>query len=248
MDSDINPLKFIKNPEEISKIEKACKLGDKTFNYILKKIHLGISEKEVAQEIDSFMESAGGKPSFPTIVAFGKNSANIHNVPTDNKLMKNQIILLDLGVKLDDYCSDMTRTVFSGHPTPKQKKIYQTVLEAQNKSFEILNTKYLIRNTIPAKDVDGAARDYIISKGYPTIPHSVGHGIGIDVHEFPHISPKSNDILKEGMVFSIEPGIYLPASPQGGPNFGGVRIEDLVVLEKSGARLLTHSPRRIIEL
>jgi Xaa-Pro aminopeptidase len=241
MDSGINLLKLVKNPDEISKIEKACELGDKTFNYILGKIHLGITEKEVAKEIDSFMETEGGKPSFPTIVAFGKNSANIHNVPTNDKLIKDQIILLDLGIRLYGYCSDMSRTIFSGRPTPKQRKIYQTVLEAQNKSLEILNTKYLIHNTIPAKDVDSIARDYIISEGYPTIPHTVGHGIGTAVHESPHISPKSREILKEGMVFSIEPGIYLP-------NFGGVRIEDLVVLTKTGPKLLTHSPKGIIEI
>jgi Xaa-Pro aminopeptidase len=242
MDSGINLLKLTKKPDEISKIEKACELGDKTFNYILGKIHLGITEKEVAQKIDAFMEKEGGKPSFPTIVAFGENSANIHNVPSNKPLaISDKLILLDLGVKLDGYCSDMTRTVFSGKPTPKQKEIYQTVFEAQNKSIEILNTKYLIRNTIPAKDVDGVARDYIISKGYLTIPHTVGHGIGKVVHEPPHISPKSKDILKEGMVFSIEPGIYLPG-------FGGVRIEDLVVLTKTGPKLLTHSPKEIIEI
>jgi Xaa-Pro aminopeptidase len=231
----------IKTPEEISKIQEACNLGDIAFDYILKKIHIGVTEKEVAQEIDSFIENAGGKPSFPTIVAFGKNSANIHNVPVDNKLKKNQIILLDLGVKLNGYCSDMTRTIFSGKPTPKQKKIYQIVLKAQSHAINYLKSLIVNHKSINAKDVDQAARDYIISQEYKTIPHSVGHGIGKEVHEFPHISPKSKDILKEGMVFSIEPGIYLP-------NFGGIRIEDLVVLTKSGPKLLTHSPKTIIEL
>jgi Xaa-Pro aminopeptidase len=231
----------IKTPIEISKIEKACNLGDKTFDYILKKIHLGITEKEVAQEIDSFIENAGGKPSFPTIVAFGKNSANIHNVPTNTRLEKNQIILLDFGVKLNGYCSDMTRTIFSGKLTPKQKKMYETVLNAQSHAISYLKSLIVNHKSIKAKGVDQVARDYIISKGYPTIPHSVGHGIGKKVHELPHISPKSKDILKKGMIFSIEPGIYLP-------NFGGVRIEDLVILTKNGPKLLTHSPKTIIEI
>jgi Xaa-Pro aminopeptidase len=235
MVSKINPLKLIKTPDEISKIEKACKLGDKTFDYILKKIHLGITEKEVAQEIDSFMEKNGGKPSFPTIVAFGKNSANIHNVPTNNRLAENQIILLDLGVNLNGYCSDMTRTIFSGKPTSKQKEMYETVLLAQQKAINILVS------TRKASEVDMAARDFIVSKGYPTIPHSVGHGIGTEVHELPHIFPKSKDILEEGMVFSIEPGIYLLG-------FGGIRIEDLVVLTKNGLKILTHSPKDIIDI
>jgi Xaa-Pro aminopeptidase len=129
----------------------------------------------------------------------------------------------------------MTRTVFFGKPTTEQKKIYETVLQAQQKAIDLLGTN---RN---ASKIDNAARDYIASKGYPSIPHSLGHGIGINVHELPHISPNSKDILKDGMVFSIEPGIYLP-------NFGGVRIEDLVVLEKKGIRLLTHSPKILIEV
>lgn len=231
----------IKTPNEISKIKKACELGDKTFDYVLKKIHLGITEKEMAQEIDSFVENAGAKPSFPTIVAFGKNSANIHNIPTDNKLKKNQIILLDLGVKLDEYCSDMTRTIFSGSATAEFKKMYETVLEAQERAIQQFSNFAMKQSEIKASEIDKTARDYITSKGYPTIPHSLGHGVGIEIHEAPHLSPKSKDILKAGMVFSIEPGIYLP-------NFGGVRIEDLVVLTENGPKLLTHSPKNIIEV
>jgi len=246
----IYPSKAVKSPNEISKIEKACKLGDEIFAYILKKIKLDITEKEIAREINLFIKKSGSKCSFPTIVAFGKNSANIHNVPTDNKLTKNQIILLDFGVKLEGFCSDMTRTIFSGKPTPKQKRMYETVLSAQQKTIDFITSfaNDLFRSggkkkgrILKAKDVDHTARAYIESEGYPTIPHSLGHGIGRKVHEAFRISPKSKNYLKEGMVFSIEPGIYFP-------NFGGVRIEDLVVLEKSGIRLLTHSPKNIIEI
>ncbi len=228
----LNNLRAIKNGKEISAVEKACKLGDKTFAYILKKIKLGVSEKEVANEIEFFIKKHGADISFRPIVAFGKNSAIPHHVSTHNSklLTHNSIVLLDFGVKLNNYCSDMTRTVFFGKPTLEQKRMYQTVLEAQKFAISRCHAEF-----ISASQVDNVARDYIISKGYKTIPHSVGHGIGIDVHEAPHLSPNSKDILKEGMVFSIEPGIY-------SPNFGGVRIEDLVVLEKNNVRLLTHSP------
>jgi len=235
----LDNLRVIKDEKEISAIEKACQLGDKTFKYILKKIKLGVSEKELANEIEFFIRKRGAGISFLPIVAFGTNSAIPHHAPTNNKLTNNQIVLLDFGVKLNNYCSDMTRTVFFGQPTPKQKRIYQTVLKAQSLAIKILNTKYLIHNTIKASEVDRVARDYIISKGYKTIPHSVGHGIGIDVHESPHISPKSKDVLKNGMVFSIEPGIYLE-------NFGGVRIEDLIVLDEDKVKVLTKSSKDLI--
>lgn len=242
---DLRHLRIIKTTEEISKIEKACTLGDKTFDYILKEIKLGTSEKELATKIEIFIKGHFADISFNPIVAFGKNSAIPHHVPSDKKLISDQFVLLDFGVKLNNYCSDMTRTIFFGKATAEQKKIYNTVFEAQTKSIDLLNTKYLIHNTskkmIKASDIDNAAREHIISARYKTIPHSLGHGIGIEVHEAPNLSPKSKDILKESMVFSIEPGIYLP-------DLGGVRIEDLVVLEKTGPRLLTHSKKNFIEL
>ncbi|MBI2613296.1 MAG: aminopeptidase P family protein [Candidatus Levybacteria bacterium] len=240
----LNNLRAIKNKEEVSKIEKACVLSDKTFDYILKKIKLGVSEKEIANEIEFFIKKQGGDISFKPIVAFGKNSAIPHHQTSNQRLASSgQFVLLDFGVKLNNYCSDMTRTIFFGKPTAEQKRMYQTVLESQKKAiqqFSNLTIKQLDKG-IKASKIDKIAREHIISKGYKTIPHSLGHGIGIDVHEAPRLSPKSKDILKVGMVFSIEPGIYIP-------NLGGVRIEDLVVLEKKGPRLLTHSPKNLIEL
>ncbi len=236
----LESLRSIKSSEEILKIKKACRLGDKTFDYILKKIKLGVSEKELAFEIEFFIKKHGADISFRPIVAFGKNSAIPHHQPSYKRLTtKDKFVLLDFGVKLNNYCSDMTRTVFFGKPTSEQKKMYETVLAAQQKVIESLHDISIY--DAMAKNVDKVARDYILSKGYETIPHSVGHGIGIDVHEAPHLSPKSKDILKEGMVFSIEPGIYIPG-------FGGVRIEDLVVLEKTNPRLLTTSTRDLIIL
>lgn len=238
----VEQMRMIKGPEEITKIEQACKLGDKAFDYILGKIKEGITEKELAFELELYIKRQGTDISFPPIVAFGKNSSVPHHQTSYSKLITPNSILLDFGVKLNNYCSDMTRTVFFGKATDEQKHIYQIVLEAQKHAINSLYTKYYIQNTeVKASEIDNAARKYIIENKYPAIPHSLGHGVGLEVHESPRLSPQSKDILKPGMVFSIEPGIYLKG-------IGGVRIEDLVVLEKSGLRLLTNSSKYLTEL
>lgn len=239
---DLKNLRIIKDEDEISKIEKACKLGDEAFDFILKKLKLGVTEKQIAFEIEFFIRKRGVDISFPPIVAFGKNSSIPHHQPTNNELITHSPVLLDFGVRYQNYCSDMTRTVFFGKADGKFKKMYNTVLTAQQKAIDLLKWSMINgKSSIKASDVDKVVRSHIISQGFPTIPHSLVHGIGIDVHEPPRLSPKSKDILKEGMVFSIEPGIYLPGS-------GGVRIEDLVLLEEKGLILLTHSSKEIIEI
>src|SRR3989344_1603647 len=242
---DVGNLRSIKTKEEISKIEKACKIGDLAFEFILKKIENGISEKQVVEELENFIRGKGAVVSFPPIVAFGKNSSIPHHQTGDSILgpesssgREGQIILLDFGVKYDDYCSDMTRTVFFGKPTSQQKTMYETELQSQQKAVDFVNSATVAGKEVKAAEVDKVARDYIISRKYPAIPHSLGHGIGLEVHEHPSLSPKSKEILKEGMVFSIEPGIYLPG-------IGGVRIEDLLVFEKGGLRQLTHSQKKL---
>lgn len=232
---------ILKTKSEIKKIEKACQLTDKAFEYICKKIKLGVSEKQLASEIRSFFKKNKARNSFRPIVAFGKNTFHIHHRPTDEKLKMQDIIMFDFGAKLNGYCSDMTRTIFFGSANAEFKKMYQTVLDAQKKAIEHLKSLILNHKPIIAKNIDGIARDYIISQSYPSIPHSLGHGLGVRVHENFSLSPKSKVGLKPGMVFSIEPGIYIE-------NFGGVRIEDLVVLEKHSLRILTHSPKELIEL
>lgn len=159
-----------------------------------------------------------------------------HHQTGNTKLNYGDIVLLDLGAKIENYCSDMTRTLFFGKPSRKQKEIYKTVLIAQQRAVDVINATIKNGKQVKAAAVGEVARKYIISKGYPSIPHSLGHGIGLEVHEHPSLSPKSRDILKEGMVFSIEPGIYIEG-------FGGIRIEDLFVLEKSGLRQLTTSSK-----
>lgn len=254
---DVGNLRSIKVKEEIGRIEKACKIGDLAFRFILKKIKIGITEKQIAKELEDFIRNKGATISFPVIVAFGKNSSVPHH-QTGDTILENrdgQFILLDFGVKFNDYCSDMARTVFFGGPTDQQKRIYKTVLEAQQKAVDFINSATRTGKRIRAAEVDKVARGYIVSKGYPTIPHSLGHGIGLEVHEHPSLSLRSKEELKQGMVFSIEPGIYLP-------NLGGVRIEDLFcisktvpsetkglfVLEKNGLRVLTRSPKELISV
>lgn len=240
-----NQLKLVKDTNEIAAIEKACALGDQAFNFIINKIRLTMTEKELAWELEKYIREQGAELSFRTIIAFGPHAAIPHHQTSEQKLTPNNYVLIDFGVKVDNYCSDMTRTVFFGRASDEQKRIYQTVHDAQQKAIDFLNSQCSIPNMeekpIHASDVDKAARDYITSQGYPSIPHSLGHGIGLEVHEPPTLSPISKQTLEAGMVFSIEPGIYIP-------DFGGVRIEDLFVIEKDELRQLTNAPNKFIEL
>ncbi len=238
----IENLREIKTEEEIVKIQKACRLGDKTFKYLLDKIKEGITEEKLASKLEIFIKENEADISFTPIVAFGKNSAVPHHQNGKTKLRKGMIVLLDFGINYKGYCSDMTRTLFFGEKNEKFENIYKTVLEAQNCAIDFINQELKVRNrNIKASETDKKARSYIIGKGFNSIPHSTGHGIGIQVHEKPSLSPKNNDILKSGMIFSIEPGIYLE-------NFGGVRIEDLFYLSGKGLKKLTHSPSGIFYL
>lgn len=266
----VENLRAIKDSSEIEAIQKACELTDKTFDYILEKIKPGISEKQLAFEIEFFIKKRDADISFPPIVAFGKNSAVPHHQTSNQRLAarqtgqprstaaaSGQLILIDFGARIENYCSDMTRVVFWGKATKEQKRIYRIVVDAQKKALEHLGRwqAELLRShdssevDLKAKEVDKVARSFIIKAGFKTMPHGLGHGVGLEVHELPRLSPRSKDILKPGMVFSLEPGIYLPASPrQGGPGEFGIRIEDSIVLEKSGPRILTQTPKEIIEL
>lgn len=232
----------IKTSSEIAKIKKACQLGDKVLSLVVKKIKLGITEKELAREIVRLIRANGEKLSFRPIVAFGKSSSEVHHKPKNIKLNKNHgFIMIDLGTKVNGYCSDMTRTLFFGRANKKQRKIYQTVLAAQKKSTQQFNNLTMKQSGIKAFDIDHVARKYITDRGFPDIPHSVGHGIGKRVHEGFRIGPKSKTILKNGMAFTIEPGIYIKG-------YGGVRIEDVYYLNNGKLIQLTKSPKKILEL
>lgn len=204
-----------------------------------------MSEKEIALEMEMYIRKQGGMLSFPTIVAFRENSAVPHHMTNGKRLKSNDIVLLDFGIEIDNYCSDMTRTIFIGEPTAEQKKVYQTVIEAQEKAVSYLTSNLVPRlsnsQILKTSSVDKAARDYIVTRGYPSIPHSLGHGIGIEVHEAPTLSPRSEETFSNGMVFSIEPGIYLPGK-------FGVRIEDLFAIQNGNLLQLTNAPKNLIQL
>lgn len=248
-------LRVKKTPAEIASIQKACEIGDKTFSFLQTKIHAGMTEKELALEMELYIRKQGAHTAFATIVAFGKNAAIPHHHTDDTKLSLGDTILLDFGVRYNNYCSDMTRTIFFKSVTSEQEKIYNTVQEAQQKA--ITYVEMFLKNNITMKqssnfvnkqlhttNVDEVARSYITANKYPSIPHSVGHGIGLEVHESPSLSPKTrpkndeNDILEEGMVFSIEPGIYLPGKT-------GVRIEDIFTIQNGDLIQLTQSTKQI---
>lgn len=236
-------LRTVKERDEIRKIQKACQIGDEAFKHILGKIKSGVSEKELAFELEYYIKKNNADISFPPIVAFGNNSSIPHHQTSSRKLKTDSIVLLDFGIKFENYCSDMSRTVFFGKADEKFKKIYNTVLESQKSAIKQLDNLAINRKSkmVSGRFIDSITRNYIIKSGYPSIPHSLGHGIGIEVHESPRLSPKSKDILKEGMVFSIEPGIYIS-------NYGGVRIEDLITIQGNKPELLTRSPKNLIEI
>ncbi|MBQ3119158.1 MAG: aminopeptidase P family protein [Clostridia bacterium] len=235
--SHIDKLRMIKDEHEISLIEKSASIADSAYNYILDKIAVGKTEREIALELEYFMLRQGAEGlSFDTIAASGIRSCMPHGTATDKVIESGDFLTLDFGCKYKGYCSDMTRTVVVGKANDKQKEIYNTVLSAQ---YAALNT---IRAGELAKAVDDAARGVIENAGYGKhFGHGLGHSLGLKVHESPSCSPKSSDILTENMLMTVEPGIYID-------DFGGVRIEDLVCVTNDGHRNLTTSGKDLIEL
>lgn len=225
----------IKDKEEIVKIAAAEKLGDEAFSYILDRIKPGISEKEIALMLEFFMRKNGAERlSFETICASGIRSAMPHGTASDKIIESGELLTLDFGCVLDGYCSDMTRTVAVKSVSERQREIYDIVKNAQKRALEA------IKAGVAASDADKAARDVITEAGFgENFGHSTGHSVGVEIHELPSLSPKSKDILEVGNVVSAEPGIYIE-------NFGGVRIEDLVTVEKNGVKNLTNSSKELI--
>lgn len=227
---------------EIESIRKACRVTDATFKHILPHLVENVTEKKIVKKINKYIRRHSDGLAFKTIVAFGENSAEIHHqFPTERKLRKGDIIMLDFGTKVNGLCSDMTRTLFFGKATQRQKKMYDTVLKAQQMAIDFIKSSIINHKSIEASEVDKIARNYLSNKKYPPMPHGLGHGIGKKVHMAPRLSPKSKAYLKSSMVFSIEPGIYIK-------NFGGVRIEDTILLMEKGAEILTKSPKTLIVL
>ncbi len=234
-DSQIDWIRSIKDSDEIERIQKAVLLGDKVFEHIVEFIKPGMKETEVAAELEYTMKKLGAKgPSFESIIAAGHRSAMCHGTATENTIKNGDTVVLDFGVIYRNYCSDMTRTIFIGEPKKELVKIYDIVKRAQQAALDG------ITSGMSGYNADKIARDIIAENGYKeAFGHSLGHGVGIEIHEEPRLSEKSEDILKDGMVFSVEPGIYVEG-------LGGVRIEDMVVLVDGKIRNFTTSPKDMI--
>lgn len=230
----IEKIRMIKTPEEVNILKAAARIADDAFEHICKFIKVGQTELEISNELEFFMRKRGAtSSSFDTIVASGLRSALPHGVATEKKIESGDFITLDYGALYNGYISDITRTVAVGEPSDKLKEIYQVVLDAQVLGVEKIGPG------MTGIEADAVARDYIKSKGYgEAFGHSTGHGIGLEVHEAPGLSFKSQTVLEPGMAVTVEPGIYLPG-------IGGVRIEDDILITESGNERLTHSTKEL---
>lgn len=233
----VEEIRIIKDNDELENIKRAAEIADLAFSHILNYIRPGIKEKDIALELEYFMKKHGSSNnSFEFIIASGYRSSMPHGVATDKKINNGDLLTLDYGCVYNGYCSDMTRTIVVGKATDEQRKIYNIVLKAQEEAM------LHIRAGVFGKEVDKVARDIIAEAGYgDNFGHGLGHGVGLAIHEEPRLSPVGNRILEENMVVTNEPGIYIPG-------FGGVRIEDLVVVGKEGPIVLSRSPKELIEL
>lgn len=224
----VENIRTIKDISEQILIRKSVALVKRVFKHALSRVRPGVSEKFLSGLIETDFIKNGAAAGFDSIVASGANSSKPHAFVSDEKIKNNSFVMMDIGCRLNGYCSDITRMVVVGKVPGRFKKIYMIVKKAQELAIE------KIRPGVKASEVDSAARDYITNKGFgKNFGHSLGHGVGMDVHEKPSISGVNDTILKKGMVFTIEPAIYLPG-------FGGVRIEDMVLVTDNGCEILTR--------
>ncbi|GGE10193.1 peptidase M24 [Marinithermofilum abyssi] len=231
----VEQIRQIKDEEELRILRRAVQIADDAFAAVLKELQPGKKETEIALRLEILMREMGAtSSSFDIIVASGPRSAMPHGVASDRVMQRGDLVTLDFGALYQGYCSDITRTVMLGQPNEKQREIYEIVLDAQKRAVAA------IRPGITGKEEDAVARDLIREQGYgDAFGHSTGHGLGMEVHEAPGLSSKSDTVLEPGMVVTVEPGIYLP-------DVGGVRIEDDVLVTPKGHEVLTQSPKDMI--
>ena len=224
-----------KDREEQKRMAEASRINDAAMARFKGLIREGVTELEIAGQMEEIYRELGADGySFAPLVGFGANAAAGHHSPDRTALKKGDCVLLDVGCKKDGFCADMTRTFFFGEPEEESKKIYETVLRAQ------LAAEAAVRPGVPLREIDKTARDVIAATGYGEyFTHRLGHFIGYDVHEAGDVSPTSDLVAAPGMIFSIEPGIYLPGRV-------GVRIEDLVLVTEEGAQILNHYPKELM--
>ena len=228
----IEKQRMIKDKDEISNITKACNVTDECFKYILSYIKPGMTEKQIAKEIDDYYAERTDGTSFDTIVASGENTSKPHAIPTDRKIQEKDIITIDMGCKVNGYCSDMTRTFFVGEVPEEIKPVYDLVLKNQ------IQTQKDFKDGISTRILTKMVENDFKLHNYDLI-HSLGHGVGLEIHEAPYISYRSDVPLKENMVVTNEPGIYIPGK-------FGIRIEDTVQITKFGCVSLTNSDKNYI--
>ncbi len=230
VDELVESLRATKEPEEIELITAAVKIGDEAFDYVIDRAHIGMTEKEIAWELEKYMREHGSQAvAFDIIVASGPSAALPHHKPSERKTNAGEPVVIDMGARIGGYCSDLSRTICLGALDDTFKKVYNTVREAQ------LAALTNIEEGMTGHQADNLARAIIEQAGYgKAFGHSLGHGVGLVPHEQPRLGPNSTELLTSGMVFSVEPGIYLSG-------WGGVRIEDLVVMEDGKPRILSKA-------
>ena len=236
-DGKVEQIRAVKDEEEQADTRMAEHIGDQAFSYILTQIRPGVSEKEIAFRLEMKMRELGASGlSFDTICVSGVRTSLPHGGPSDKQIEAGDFVTMDFGCVYNGYCSDMTRTVGVGHLEQKQKEIYDIVLQAQLAAIRTA------RAGISSAEVDRAARDLITEAGFgECFGHGTGHGTGLEIHEAPTASPSGKDLLRPGMLLTIEPGIYIPGE-------FGVRIEDLSIVEEDGIINITESDKQLIVL
>jgi Xaa-Pro aminopeptidase len=227
----VEQLRRVKDSEELGAIAEASRLADSVWEWAIERGLAGRSERDVARAAEARIRELGGDPSFPAIVAAGPNGALPHAEPGEREIGPGELVVFDMGARLDGYCSDGTRTYATGDPGEEARAVYGTVLEAQLAALDAVEAG------ARGEDVDSVARKVIEAAGHgDRFGHGLGHGVGLEVHEAPRLSPRSDDVLAPGEVVTVEPGIYLPGRL-------GVRIEDFVVVEDGGCRNLSTLPK-----
>lgn len=233
--AELDELRGVKSAGELAAIEESCALASASLEQLLPMIRPGVTERSLALELEIIMKRSGAdEKAFDFIVASGERGALPHGHPTERAISAGELVTIDFGARLHGYHSDETVTVAVGSADQRQREVYAVVKEAHDRAIAA------IRPGCPCREIDGIARDYIAARGFGDyFGHGLGHGVGLDIHEKPTLSPRSKQALAQGMVVTVEPGIYIPG-------WGGVRIEDTVAVTADGCRLLTRVSKELL--
>lgn len=234
---NLDPLRQVKDADEIALIRRACRIADDGFAHIISFIQPGMTEMEVAAELEHFMRRAGSeRPAFQTIIASGVRGSLPHGTASDKVIVRGELVTMDFGAVCGGYCSDITRTISVGHADARQRELYDAVLTAQKRALAAL------RPGVTGVEVDRIARDSLAEQDLNQyFGHGLGHSLGLEIHEEPRLSKAGTTVLQENMLITDEPGVYIPA-------WGGIRIEDTVLITADGAEPLTDAPKEFIEI